>query len=115
MAHGELLTAEPMPGTTLTAAPAEIHLSFGEPLATTGTFLVWADNFQQLPDIGAAVDRQSPKQLVAPVPGLTPGPYTFQWTSVAKMATARAGVIRFPSRLKQNVRVALSFGGWSLP
>jgi len=83
------------PGATLATAPAEIRLTFSEPLATGSTFQLFGENFLPVSGISAAIDPESPEQLVAAVPSLLPGDYTVQWTSVAHDGDILSGSYSF--------------------
>jgi methionine-rich copper-binding protein CopC len=95
LAHSELVTAVPAPGAALATVPAEIRLTFSEPLATGSTFQLFGENFLPVSGISAAIDPESPEQLVAAVPSLLPGDYTVQWTSVADDGDILSGSYSF--------------------
>ncbi len=81
LAHADLVSADPPPGARLDASPAEIRLTFGEPLLPGSTFVVFGEDFQEIAGISPTLDPQSPEQLSAAVPTLPPGTYTVQWTA----------------------------------
>lgn len=94
-AHNELLTAVPAPGAAIATVPAEIRLTFSEPLARGSTFQLFGQNFQPISGISATIDRDSPEDLVAATPLLPPGDYTVQWTSVAGDGDTLSGSYSF--------------------
>ncbi|MCI0395101.1 MAG: copper resistance protein CopC [Chloroflexi bacterium] len=94
-AHSELVAARPAPGEQLAAAPAEIRLTFNQPLAPGSTFVVFGAGFRQVPDLIGAIDPQAPEQLFAAVPALAPDTYTVQWTSVSNDGDTLSGSYSF--------------------
>ena len=95
LAHSELVTAVPAPGATIATMPAEIRLTFSEPLATGSTFQLFGQDFQPIAGISAMIDPNSPEDLVAAAPSLLPGDYTVQWTSVAHDGDTLSGSYTF--------------------
>lgn len=120
LAHSELVTAVPAPGATIATMPAEIRLTFSEPLATGSTFQLFGENFLLVSGISAAIDPESPEQLVAVVPSLLPGDYTVQWTSVAHDGDTLSGSYSFtllaeaPNDGRSLIWVAAAAGGLAL-
>lgn len=94
-AHSELVTAVPAPGAAIATMPAEIRLTFSEPLATGSTFQLFGPNFQSIAGIAATIDPDSPEDLVAAAPSLQPGDYTVQWTSMAGDGDTLSGSYSF--------------------
>jgi copper resistance protein C len=74
-----LFLAEPLPGAHLSSPPAEIRLTFTEPVGITSTIELYGPNFRVIPDVQAVVAPDNPDQLIASVPPLKPGIYTVQW------------------------------------
>ena len=95
LAHSELVTAVPTPGAAIATMPAEIRLTFSEPLATGSTFQLFGQNFQPIAGIAVMIDPDSPADLVAAAPRLQPGDYTVQWTSVAHDGDTLSGSYTF--------------------
>jgi copper transport protein len=83
-AHANLLQANPAPNAILDSAPAEIRMSFSEPLEPDFSAIKIRDKDGALVDTPAsAVDRDDPKQM-ALVPGDLPdGLYTISWRVVS--------------------------------
>lgn len=82
-AHSELVAAEPAPGAQLAQSPAEIRLTFSEPVAASSQIVVMGENFQQVEGLVPQFNPAEPGQLYTPLPTLTPGVYTVQWVSAS--------------------------------
>ena len=95
MAHAELVSADPAPGATLEAAPAEIRLTFSEPLEAGSTVILFGEEFQAVSGVSFMVDPGAPEQLVAFPPVLAPGIYTVQWKAATKDAHEVSGSYSF--------------------
>ncbi len=117
LAHSELVTAVPAPGATIATMPAEIRLTFSEPLATGSTFQLFGQDFQPIAGISAMIEPNSPEDLVAAAPSLLPGDYTVQWTSVAHDGDTLSGSYTFtllaeaPNDGRSLIWVAAAAGG----
>ena len=94
-AHAELLSADPPPGAQLTSTPTEIRLTFSVPLQSGSTLTVFSLGFQEILGTSVSVFAESPTQLVAVVPTLSPGMYTVQWTSVSADGDELSGSYAF--------------------
>lgn len=94
-AHAELVTAVPAPGSIVAHSPAEIRLTFSEPISEDSTILLFAENFQPVTGIVAQVAETNPQMLVATMPPLTPGDYTVQWTAVSTDGHPTSGSYTF--------------------
>ncbi|HEX6387030.1 MAG TPA: copper resistance CopC family protein [Anaerolineae bacterium] len=82
-AHAELLAAQPAPGARLYRAPAQIRLTFTEPIGADSSLVVFRSNFRHVDGVEVTFDPNTPEQLAATLPALTPGVYTVQWTAVS--------------------------------
>lgn len=82
-AHAELLAADPSPGAVLAASPAEVRLTFSEPLLAGSTLVIFGEGFAQVAGISPVIDAQAPEQIGAAMPALSPGAYTVQWKAVS--------------------------------
>ena len=82
-AHAELLAAQPAPGARLYRAPAQIRLTFNEPIGADSTLVVFSSSFRHVDGVQVTLDPNTPEQLAAMLPSLTPGVYTVQWTAVS--------------------------------
>jgi methionine-rich copper-binding protein CopC len=91
-AHAQLLQASPAPGAQLVDSPAEIRLTFSEPLLAGSRITVYGQNFsptiELAPEIAGA-------ELFAAVPPLEPGDYTVQWTAVSQDGHPLSGSYTF--------------------
>ncbi len=81
LAHSELIDAQPAPGARLAESPAEIQLTFSEPVAADSRIVVLGEGFQALDGVDAVVDSANPAVARAALPALEPGTYTVQWTA----------------------------------
>ena len=79
-AHSQPLKLEPAPGASLRHSPAEIRLTFSEPVRPNATIsLVPQGSFTALTDVTAQQDPGNPGQIYASLPPLAPGTYIVQW------------------------------------
>ena len=93
----------PVPGATLTKAPAEIRLQFSEPVNTGSTLVLFTRDFQQIP-LSVEIDFDQPTDLVAPtVPSLTTGIYTVQWLVINQDQHQISGSYQFQMVEDQEV------------
>jgi methionine-rich copper-binding protein CopC len=81
LAHSELTDSHPAPGAQLAESPAEIQLTFSEPVTAGSRIVVLAEGFQSVGGVEAQVDTLNPAVIRAPLPDLEPGAYTVQWTA----------------------------------
>ena len=82
-AHAELVMAEPAPGTRLYRSPAQIRLTFGEPVAPNSTIVVFGNNFRAINGLRVLYNAATPERLAATLPSLSPSQYTGQWKAVS--------------------------------
>lgn len=82
-AHADLVSVVPEPGATLDAAPAEIRLTFSEPVGAGSSVVLLAEGFETVEGVSAAPVDDDARVLVAPLPALAEGEYTVQWTAVS--------------------------------
>ena len=80
-AHSDLVAAEPAPGTQLGESPAEIRLTFSEPVAATSQIVVMGENFEQVSGLVPQFSPERPQEVYTPLPVLEPGVYTVQWVA----------------------------------
>lgn len=83
-AHAELVTARPEPGAQLADAPAEVRLTFNEPVAAQSTILVLGEGFEPVPGLVPQLNANRPEEVYTPLPPLEPGTYTVQWSAVSQ-------------------------------
>jgi methionine-rich copper-binding protein CopC len=83
-AHSELVKSEPAPGAQLAESPAEIRLTFNEPVAATSRIVLLAGEFQPVEGLVAQFNAARPQELYTPLPDLEPGTYTVQWTAASE-------------------------------
>lgn len=83
-AHAQLVASSPAPGEVLEAPPAELRLTFSEPLegGFSSADLADADGAPIVSRAGA-VDAADPFTLVVPLPELAAGVYTVTWQSLS--------------------------------
>ncbi len=82
-AHSELVAAEPAPGAQLAQSPAEIRLTFSEPVAASSQIVVMGENFQQVEGLVPQFNPEQPQVVYTPLPPLPEGIYTVQWVAVS--------------------------------
>ncbi|MCV0402473.1 MAG: copper resistance protein CopC [Chloroflexi bacterium] len=84
LAHAQLVTSSPAPGSTLPEPPTEIRLVFSEPLETQFTSLdLVTDDGTAVLERGGLIDPADPFALVATPPELEPGVYTVRWRTLS--------------------------------
>jgi methionine-rich copper-binding protein CopC len=92
-AHAELLSADPAPGTTLSASPAAIRLTFDEPLVAGSGVVLYAGTFNPVAGLTSTLDGATlHTTLAAP---LAPDTYTVQWTAITADGHAVDGSYQF--------------------
>lgn len=82
-AHSELIAAEPAPGARLAESPAEIRLTFSEPVAASSQIVVMGENFQQVEGLVPQFNPEQPQVVYTPLPPLAEGVYTVQWVAAS--------------------------------
>jgi len=82
-AHSDLVQAEPPPGAQLAESPAEIRLTFSEPVADNSRIDLLTDEFERIEGLVPQFNPEQPEQIYSPVPPLEPGVYTVQWAAVS--------------------------------
>ena len=94
-AHTELVTTFPKQGSTLTHSPTEIRLQFNEAIGIGSTFILFAEDFQQIP-LNVVLDVAHPADLVTTIEKpLTAGQYTVQWLVISQDEHQLSGSYRF--------------------
>ncbi|MBK8901163.1 MAG: copper resistance protein CopC [Anaerolineaceae bacterium] len=78
VAHAELVSASPAPGSSVQAL-TEIRLEFSEPVAADSRIEL-LQNFVAAADLTPTIDPANANMLVTAVPPLADGVYTVQWT-----------------------------------
>jgi methionine-rich copper-binding protein CopC len=78
LAHAELISAKPTPGSTVKTL-SEIRLVFSEPVGTESQIQLLQD-FVAAAELQPVVDPNDATVLAAAVPSLPDGVYTVQWT-----------------------------------
>lgn len=82
-AHTELVGSEPAPGAQLAQSPAEIRLTFSEPVAPNSQIVLLTEDFQSIEGLVPQFNPAQPEQVYTPVPALEPGVYTVQWSAAS--------------------------------
>lgn len=83
LAHSELIQSEPAPGDELAISPAEIRLTFSEPVAADSQIILLAGTFTPIAGLVSQIDPEQPEVLFTPLPLLEAATYTVQWTAVS--------------------------------
>lgn len=78
LAHAELVSASPTPGSSVEML-RELRLTFSEPIEANGRIDLMQD-FVPAAELTPTVDPQNANELVTAVPPLPDGVYTVQWT-----------------------------------
>lgn len=78
LAHAELVSASPTPGSSVQAL-TEIRLVFSEPVGANGRIDLMQD-FVPAAELSPMIDPTDPRVLLTAVPPLADGVYTVQWT-----------------------------------
>jgi methionine-rich copper-binding protein CopC len=82
LAHAELATATPADKSTVSGSPAEIVMTFTEPLAPANSSLKLVDAANNVIVEGSTVDPADARTMHLPIPAtLAPGTYTVRWTT----------------------------------
>ena len=81
-AHAVLTSAEPAAGSTLDTTPAQIVLTFSEPVGAESTIQVIGENFRPIPNIPTA-ERPAPNVLTVALPELEAGVYTVEYDTLS--------------------------------
>ena len=95
LAHSDLVAAEPEPGAQLAASPAEIRLTFSEPVADGTRIVVLGENFGQVEGLVPQFNPEEPEQVYTPLPPLEPGVYTVQWAATSDDGHEVSGTYSF--------------------
>lgn len=91
-AHAHLEKSTPADGSTVTAAPAAIEMTFSEAARLTALSIQRdQEPGEPIKDLPTTVDRT---QRVA-LPGLAPGVYTLTWRAVAADGHVSSGAVHF--------------------
>jgi methionine-rich copper-binding protein CopC len=92
MAHAHLQKAIPADGGVVTAAPANVVLSFSEPAHLTACWIQKGDGAKQ--KIGP-LPTEPARQITVPMPQLAPGTYVVSWRVIGGDSHIVPGQIRF--------------------
>jgi methionine-rich copper-binding protein CopC len=115
LAHAELVEANPAPGSTLDSAPAEIRLTFNEPVGTDSRISLFDYAFYAI-TIESQVDSDQPEQLVATLPPLDLGIYNVNWTAVSDDGHIVSGSYRFQiGAIEANLDDGTGGNEWFVP
>lgn len=78
-AHGEVVASEPAPGAELEAAPVEVRIDLGVPLAPESSITVLDDAFREMMAGPTEIGPEGTESMAVPLMALAPGAYTVQW------------------------------------
>jgi methionine-rich copper-binding protein CopC len=95
LAHAELEAADPPFGAQLVEPPAEIRLTFSEPLHEGSTFSLFGEGFLAIAGLAVHINPEVPQELMSTVPPLEPGLYTIQWTAAGSDGHSSTGSYNF--------------------
>jgi copper transport protein len=83
-AHANLLRSDPPANASLTAAPAEIRLTFSEPLEAQGSRISLRDqNGEEVATPPSVIDADDPYTMTLTPPALPDGLYTVAWRALS--------------------------------
>jgi methionine-rich copper-binding protein CopC len=94
VAHAELVNSEPAPGAQLSSSPAEIRLTFSEPVGT-GRIILLSDGFDPVDGLDVQSDEEHPEVIFTTLPALAAGSYTVQWSAIGADGHEVAGSYSF--------------------
>jgi methionine-rich copper-binding protein CopC len=94
-AHTELVEARPAPGAQLRQSPAEVRLTFNEPLAAGSRVELLTDSFEPVAGQTLQFDPAAPQEIAAQLPPLPAGTYTVQWMAVSTDEHTLTGTYSF--------------------
>lgn len=120
LAHSDLVAAEPEPGAQLADSPAEIRLTFSEPVTEGSRIVVLGENFAQVEGLVPQFNPAIPEQVYTPLPPLAPGVYTVQWAATSDDGHEVSGTYSFsvglttPGAAPTEERPAGTRNGWWL-
>ncbi len=115
-AHADIVSTEPAAGSTIAKQPERIRVAFDEKLQPVGTRirLFDAQNKEVTLEKGA-IDPADPRAFIVPLPKLTSGAYTVQWTALSEDGHSEKGSYAFTLRVPNvtgdvTLRFALKAG-----
>jgi methionine-rich copper-binding protein CopC len=86
LAHAELDTVTPADKSSVSAVPAEVVMTFTEPLKPANSSIKLVNTSNQVVADGSTVDATDPKTMRLRLPGDLPiGTYTARWTSASAL------------------------------
>lgn len=95
-AHAKLQTSTPADGTTVTAAPTELRLTYNEPVEVSmSTIKITGAGDTAVVADKVTADPANDKTLVQPLPKLAPGDYRAQWNTMGHDGHHTKGEIHF--------------------
>ena len=95
-AHAKLQTSTPADGSTVTAAPTELRLTYNEPVEVSmSTVRITGPSDAAVATDKITADPASDKTLVQALPKLAPGEYRVQWNTMGHDGHHTKGEIRF--------------------
>lgn len=94
-AHTELVEAAPAPGAALRRSPAEVRLTFSEPLDASSRVELLNDSFELVAGQTRQFDPAAPLEMAAQLPPLPAGTYTVQWVAVSTDEHTLTGTYSF--------------------
>lgn len=94
-AHAELVMATPEPGANLEKIPNSIRLVFSEPVSPGAPLAIYNLQFQEVAALAANWSADSPEEIWADMPSLSPGTYTLQWQVLSLDGHPSSGSYQF--------------------
>lgn len=85
LAHTRLASSTPAANSVVSPAPGQLRLQFTDPLELPFSKVKLVDEHGAVVEPAKlAIDPADPKALVAAMPGLRPGTYRVQWSTVTR-------------------------------
>ena len=95
-AHAKLQTSTPADGSTVTAVPTELRLTYNEPVEVSMSAIkVTGAGDTVVATDKVTADQGNDKTLVQSLPKLAPGDYRVQWNTMGHDGHHTKGEIRF--------------------
>lgn len=92
-AQADLISADPVPGTTVAGSPSIIRLSFSQPLEDASRMDLFTGQFQVVPGVTTQLAGSELRGVLGQP--LAPATYTVQWTAVTDNGVSTRGSYQF--------------------
>lgn len=110
-AHAELVMATPEPGANLESLPDSIRLVFSEPVKVGAPLAIYNPQFEEVASLAPNSSAESPEEIWADMPSLSPGTYTLQWQVLSLDGHPSSGSYQFSVTEQADNSIPI----WTLP